>query len=166
MENLDAFGLYSYLQPGAAALFRTERSFKKKYLGTMDALKTKTVFARGETMSVLIRDYLDSQISWDGKNGGDKGAVLSVSERYKNAFTLARSFVLPMNPPRVELDAAIRLLFAEHGVVIKRSPILQARPGGRAPVQTDRGEEAGRRRREFKQPAAAPLAVNPENVKL
>ena len=48
---------------------------------------------------------------------GDKPAA----EYYRNAFILARKFIFPMNPPRTELDDAIRLLFAEHGITIKKT---------------------------------------------
>ncbi|MDR1802982.1 MAG: polynucleotide adenylyltransferase PcnB, partial [Treponema sp.] len=42
------------------------------------------------------------------------------AELYKGAFAMARKFVLPMNPPRVELDMALKSLFAEHGLQVKK----------------------------------------------
>jgi len=140
--KLDALGLYFYLQPQATELFKTRRGFKTRYLKTLAALnKEDSAKLHGETLSALIRDYLEETADWDGKRGDlipeaeTSEAVTSETEtsvaetatgektpaeRHKNAFMLARKFILPMNPPRAELDAAVRLLFAEHGVIIKR----------------------------------------------
>jgi len=37
--------------------------------------------------------------------------------------------VLPMNPPRLELDSALRFIFAEHGVSVKKSGFHDHRLG-------------------------------------
>jgi len=111
VEDLDALGLYIYLQPRAAELFKTMPGFKARYLKAMGALNGE---APGEALTALIRDYLEDTADWDGSQ-------YPPAERYKNAFILARKFVLPMNPPRMELDNALRLLFAEHGVTIRKT---------------------------------------------
>ena len=131
VEGLDALGLYSYLQPRAAGLFKTKADFKARYLKTM-ALLNREDFKNlpGEALSVLIRDYLDDNADWDGTRGPELPAdsvSRTLAERYRSAFTLARKFILPMNPPRTELDAALRLLFAEHGVIIKKSRYIERR---------------------------------------
>ena len=120
VENLDTLGLYCYLQPQAEGLFKTMPAFKTKYMnsiGTLNGEGFKNL--PGETLSALIRDYLEDTAEWDAEPEGVPEPK-PLAERYKSAFMLARKFVLPMNPPRVELDAALRLLFAEHGVPVKK----------------------------------------------
>jgi poly(A) polymerase len=134
VEDLDAAGLYSYLQPRATELFKTARGFRDRYLETMGALNKedfKNLY--GESLTALIRDYLEDNVDWDGKRDEAEGIHTPLADRCKNAFVLARKFVLPMNPPRMELDAALRLLFARHGVAVKKArfnerPPRKARP--------------------------------------
>ena len=118
VNDLDNAGLYKYLQPQAVALFKTRTGFRERYLKSMSVLnQNESVNEPGQTMAALIRDYMEDIADWSG-NGGDPAP--SLQERYRAAFITARKFVLPMNPPRVELDHAVRLLFAEHGVTVKR----------------------------------------------
>ncbi|MDR0474191.1 MAG: polynucleotide adenylyltransferase PcnB [Treponema sp.] len=120
VDNLDAVGLFQYLQPEAASLFKIKPGFRECYLKSLDAVN-QADFKNlpGEALSALIRDYLEDEADWDGE---DKTEIPKTpSERYREAYILARKFVLPMNPPRVELDHAVRLLFAKHGITIKKS---------------------------------------------
>ena len=145
VQELDELGLFSYLQPCAGAMFKDTPNFKTRYLNSLGTLKEESFQNMpGHNLSVLIRDYLEDKADWDGTNEetecsptgrqeNGKTTVLPasprpVAERYKNAFALARKFVLPMNPPRVELDAAVRLLFSEHGVPIKKLKFSDRRP--------------------------------------
>ena len=140
VENLDAMGLFQYLQPRAAELFRTKPGFKARYLKTLETSAVKNM--PGEALTALIRDYLDDTADWDGKWSGEAGDYpgrRTLSERYKGAFVLARKFVLPMNPPRIELDNALKILFAEHGITIKKSRFHEH--PRRLPHQDDRGME-------------------------
>jgi poly(A) polymerase len=106
----------------------------------------------GQKLSAFIQDYLEREAelppadlaAWDGPEG---------AERYKKAFIAVRQFVLPMNPPRVELDHAIRLIFAGHGIVVKRARFPEYTRGGRRSVAAGRvGEE----------PEAAAISANGE----
>ena len=118
IDELDNTGLFKYLQPQAASLFKTQPGFREQYLKSMNALNTAGFKnLPGESMAALIRDYLETEADWTGNS---VNPAPSVSERYKTAFLTARKFVLPMNPPRIELDHAVRLLFAGHGVSVKR----------------------------------------------
>ena len=122
VEGLDALGLYRYLQPEAAELFNTRPLFRDRYLKTLAGLNLESARIKllpGEAMSTLIRDYLDDEASWTAPGLGEEPHALA--DLYKNTFTMARKFVLPMNPPRAELDNAIRLLFAQHGIAIKKT---------------------------------------------
>ena len=119
VRNLDRLKIYVYLQPRAVELFRVWPGFKDSYLNTMAALhREDSNRLPGQALSALVRDYLEDLTDWDGKKG-EQGSV-PLAERFKAAFILAREFVLPINPPRKELYDALRLLFMEHGVQVRR----------------------------------------------
>jgi poly(A) polymerase len=119
VDDLDSLGLYKYLQPQAALLFKTKQGFREQYLKSLGSINlTKFKNLPGEALAALIRDFLEETADWNGNN--DELSA-TPQERYKEAFAAARKFVIPMNPPRIELDRAVKLLFAEHGVTIKRS---------------------------------------------
>jgi poly(A) polymerase len=121
VEALEALGLYEYLQPGASRLMKSRPDFRNRYLRSMGALN-RPGFKNlpGEAMAALIQDYLEDSTDWEG----------GIAENYRNTFAEARAFVLPMNPPRVELDNAVRLVFAGHGVTVKKSRFLERGAGG------------------------------------
>jgi poly(A) polymerase len=124
VEALEKLGLYEYLQPGAARLMKESADFRARYLKSLGALNREGFKnLPGEALGALIQDYLEDNTDWEG----------GIAETYKNAFTLARAFVLPMNPPRFELDHAVRLILAAHGITIKKSRFLEwGKPGAAA----------------------------------
>jgi poly(A) polymerase len=127
VEKLDDLGLYRYLQPRAVELFSARRGFREQYLATLGNLSGEGFKnLPGEALSGLVRDYLEDAADWDGMEGEE--TPRPPSERYREAFLLARTFVLPMNPPRMELDHAVRLLFAERGINIKKTRFNERGP--------------------------------------
>jgi poly(A) polymerase len=146
VEALETFGLYEYLQPGASRLMKEKSGFRSRYMLSMARLN-QSGFRNlpGEALKALIQDYIEDEIDWER----------GTAENYKNTFTAARAFVLPMNPPRAELDNAVRLIFAARGITIKRSHFLERGKGphdaeSRAPLPGESAEgeaRAGRRRR-------------------
>ena len=113
VKSLDYMNIYRYMQPQAAELFKTAPGFKERYFKTMETLGSANFKnLPGQAVSALIRDYLEDLVDWDGSREGKLPSV----ELYKSAFGAARKFVLPMNPPRVELELALKMLFAEHGL--------------------------------------------------
>jgi poly(A) polymerase len=139
VEALEALGLYGYLQPEASKLFRQEKSFKERYLRSLAALGGEGFKnLPGEALSALVRDYLDLRLDWEGggksKSGDEPEEAKpqveeAVFDAFKSAFFTARRFVLPMNPPRMELDHALRLIFTEHGISAKKSRLAHEKPG-------------------------------------
>jgi len=124
VEALDDMGLYAYLQPQAAKLMKTSPSFRSRYLQSMAALnQTNFKNLPGEALGALINDYLEDIIDWER----------SISENYRESYAAARSFVLPMNPPRFELNYAVRRFFANHDITIKKSHITDWANSGRQP---------------------------------
>ena len=117
VEFLEGLGLYQYLQPNASKLMKDDPGYRERYISgftlTPEIIE-ETKFLPGSPMISLIRDYLESRIDWTNAS----------NETYKEAFTLARNFVLPVNPPRIQLERAIKHIFRDHGITVKKS-----RPG-------------------------------------
>jgi poly(A) polymerase len=115
VKALDSMGLYTWLQPNAAKLMKENPQFHKKYLKSMSALN-QPGFRNlpGEALGALVTDFLETIADWEQ----------TVTDHYKTNYSAARKFVLPMNPPRFELDHAVRRFFAAHGVVVKKSHVI------------------------------------------
>jgi poly(A) polymerase len=112
VEALEALGLYEYLQPQASRLMKESPDFRARYVKSLSILNQEGFKnLPGEALAALVQDYLEDNTDWEA----------GIAENYKNTFTAARAFVLPMNPPRFELDHGIRLFFAAHGITIKKS---------------------------------------------
>jgi len=137
VEALEEARLYAYLQPQAAALMKRDRLFRERYLKSLKALSAAPA-APGRELAALIRDYLEPLVDWA------QGA-----EVCRAAFMEARRFVLPLNPPRVELEYAVKLLFEEHGVSLKKFRLFERDGGGEDDVFPPR------RRRRRRPPADA-----------
>jgi poly(A) polymerase len=123
IESLENFGLYEYLQPNASRLMKEGEKFRSRYLKGLEELNAAGNPKPGETLAALLRDFLVDFVDWDAEG---------ITENYRNAFMAARRFVLPMNPPRMELEHAVRLIFTEHGKNVKK---LRFFDRGKGPVQ-------------------------------
>jgi poly(A) polymerase len=110
IDFLDKMGLYSYLQPQAAKRMRKNAVYKKNYLQSMAKLKGEENI-RGQALGALFTDYLESSYDWK------PGPI----ENFKEICKIVRTFILPMNPPRFELDYSIKKFLASKGITIKRS---------------------------------------------
>jgi poly(A) polymerase len=139
-------GLYSYLQPQAARLMKIDSSFRQRYLKTFESLNGKESY-RGQSVGSLFHDYMEGLNEWK------PGPI----ENYKEVFHAARSFVLPMNPPRFEMEHALRKFLANHGITIKKPHFERAKPpAGEGSSAGAAASQKRRRRRKPKPPAATP----------
>jgi poly(A) polymerase len=111
VETLDKAGLYEYLQKDASVLLKTNPSFRASYLKSLSGASAEP--GEGRALAALVRDYLEIKSSWQDLKKG-------TWEDYRAVFLDARHFILPMNPPRVELEKAVKLIFAEHGIELKK----------------------------------------------
>jgi poly(A) polymerase len=134
VDFLDKMGLYIYLQPKAAQLMRKDANFRMRYLQSMADIKG-TEDKRGQALGALFRDYLESTAEWK------PGSI----ENFKEIFKTARNFVLPMNPPRYELQYSVKKFLSAKGITIKRSLPK--------PVQVYDGETPAVKRRRRKKPS-------------
>jgi len=141
VDMLDKMGLYSYLQPKAAELMRKSTGFRQKYLESMSAL-TGVEKYHGQAIGALFYDYLENARSWES----------GVIEDYKEVFYMARSFVLPMNPPRFEMEHALRKFLSNHGITRKPHPKPVVHEAGAKPAKRKR------RRKPKPKPVVTPTA--------
>jgi poly(A) polymerase len=122
VEALDNFKIYGYLQPKATELFKTLPGFRERYLKTIASLGGENFKNMpGEALSGMVKDYLEETVDWHGSEG--------LTELYRSAFIFARKFVLPMNPPRKELECALKIIFLERGLHVKRTRLDERRHG-------------------------------------
>ena len=108
VDKLNSVDLYRYLQYSASRLMQEQAAFRSRYLNSLSNIVADLP---GSDLAALVRDYLNDTTDWQGDE----------NEIYKSAFHAARSFILPMSPPRVNLDKAVRLIFREHGIFIKQA---------------------------------------------
>ncbi|GBU29180.1 hypothetical protein R84B8_02744 [Treponema sp. R8-4-B8] len=132
VDLLDKMGLYSYMQPQAAELMHKNANFRKSYLQTLAALKG-VENQRGQALSSLFSDYLESTGDWK------PGPI----ENFKEICKTVRLFVMPMNPPRFELEYAVKKFLSSKGITIKRTPPKPA---------AEEGKPAPKKRRRRRKP--------------
>jgi poly(A) polymerase len=153
VENLEHFGLYQYLQPNASKLMRENTGFRMKYLQRLAALNQKDTQSHDkENLAALVQDYLETVIDWNEQR----------IDYYKTIFYEARRFVLPMTPPRFDLDGAIKLIYKEHGIVIKHALFASDRLTERRRPAERKGEAPLNR----KKPEARPSRYAPPETPL
>ncbi|MDR0908144.1 MAG: polynucleotide adenylyltransferase PcnB [Spirochaetaceae bacterium] len=105
------YGLYGYLQNDAARLMQRSSAFYEAYLASLGQCASGKVCM----LEPLISDYLIEE--------NRKGAFPqsnSAEENWSKAFKLARAFILPMNPPRVELEKALTSIMHGMGISSKK----------------------------------------------
>lgn len=124
---MDSLGLLKYLQPNAAERIRTDSSYRRSFMDSLTAMdevaRKENEAPLGKLLSFLLRDYIASVLD---------PSTTDSTELYRDALTACRSFVLPMNPPRVELEGAVRICFRERGLAVRklRSPERPRRGDG------------------------------------
>ena len=117
-EALDV-DIYMYLQPAATDLILSDREFEKNYFENLKRLDVLSIVEKesrlGKKLVFLVKDFILSLTDWK-KEIAENSAV---GELYEKTWNETRRFVLPMNPPRVELEYAIRSVLREIGVNIR-----------------------------------------------
>jgi poly(A) polymerase len=115
VASLENLGLWNHLQPHASKLMRSDPIYREKYYQSLreleKAYQESSEAPSGKLLSYLLRDYLDTIVDWSREP----------LENFRESLSACRSFVIPMNPPRIELENAVRLLFREHGVAVKKA---------------------------------------------
>ncbi|MDR1836574.1 MAG: polynucleotide adenylyltransferase PcnB [Treponema sp.] len=143
VDKLDKTGLYIYLQPQTAKLMRKDSSFRQRYMKTMSSLSGEEKY-RGQALGALFFDYLDTIPDWKS------GAL----ENFREIYKAAHSFVLPMNPPRIDIECALRKFLSSRGITIKR-PHIPDRPKLTVAGGETMPSAANRRKRRRRKPKPA-----------
>jgi poly(A) polymerase len=117
------YDLYMYLQPAAASLIDGNPAFAKDYeesLGKLDEL-----IASGEETRLgrKLVFFIESLIKVIVKE------KIPPSEVYNRVYSECRRFVMPMNPPRVELEFAVRFGLKELGFNVRLPRARERFPG-------------------------------------
>jgi poly(A) polymerase len=119
VERLLDFDLYEYLQPQATSLMQQNVQYRENYLNRLRELDTllqkeKTLYP-GELLLYTLKDYIDNSINWN----------MEALELYRSTFKACRQFIMPLNPPRIHLEYAVRNIFWEHGIGLQKGQLLQ-----------------------------------------
>ena len=113
--------LFMYLQPTAASMIFENKDFEKKYMKNLKALgelnQTDPDARLGKKMVFLIKDFVDTLTNWKKEIKGKA----SYTELYARTWAECRTFVLPMNPVRKELEYAVKSVLASLGVQPKKT---------------------------------------------
>ena len=114
-----ATDLYMALQPAASALMYGDRNFERNYMENMQRLDELTAAAPdsrlGQKLVFLIRDFIFTLTDWQKEIENQT----SPRELYGRTWRECRSFVLPMNPQRTELEYAVKSVLQEIGIPVK-----------------------------------------------
>lgn len=140
--------LFRWIQPGADALIESSRSFEKAYNKSMSDLDSLRAAMESEELDMvpllacMLRDFIGTRVDWSTETG----------ESFRELMREARSFILPMNPPRIAFEKAVRKVFIDNGVPSKRLKRQERVPVGDG-GETGSAPIARKRRRRRRRPA-------------
>ncbi|MEI6388910.1 MAG: polynucleotide adenylyltransferase PcnB [Spirochaetota bacterium] len=122
IRSLEAFKLLTHIVPLASTELATSSAFRTAFmaeLAELDAARNAEG-GRERRMAVLIAHFLRAFLETRGDFIADR------PDAYQEALREARSFLSPLNLPRVELEAAVMMVFKKRGL----SPLERPhRPG-------------------------------------
>jgi poly(A) polymerase len=154
LEGLSKYNLLRHILPQCAALTAVSPAFAaslKQALAELDERAMDPV--REKTLSVLLAHYLKPFL----EHLPDR--LVDTPDAYREAVHEARLFLSPLNPPRVELEAAVLVVFKKRGISPTQRPRKWAsergEPRGGEPMRKDAPRRGGQSR------AAAPKEEKP-----
>ncbi len=107
------FDLFMYLQPQANNLIDDYRDFARSYEKSLEALDSLVSSGEetrlGRKLVYLVKDFIQLITDMSG----------NPSEVYAKVYAECRRFIMPMNPPRVELEYAVKYSLKELGVNVR-----------------------------------------------
>jgi poly(A) polymerase len=142
VESLAHFDLLRHILPEAAKLYASDKAYAaalREALAALDEHARDPARERG--LALLLAHFLKPFLE------RKPGTFVDTPDAYREAVHEARLFLSPLNPPRVELEAAVLIIFKKRGL----SPMQRPR---RFPSQGGRGEAQQRKEGEPKQARA------------
>jgi poly(A) polymerase len=112
-KALAGLKLLGMILPNVAQRFKTAAGQAKLFeaLARMDeSVNAKEETRLGQQMSFLLEPMLETEVDWSA----------DTLDAYRQALSAAREALKPMNPPRIELECAVRFVFRRKGI-----PLLQ-----------------------------------------
>jgi poly(A) polymerase len=157
IKALSDYKLVSYFIPGLWRKMQTDIEYSRYLFSDLEALdalkidvsdadiqlsKATDPYDGKRKLSVILSYFLKSWVARENLQFDDS------SEAFRAALLSARSFLQPLNPPRVELEAAIQMIFRNTGISPLQKPVKARRRrrssqrAGDAPSQTPPVDEA------------------------
>ena len=161
VKGLADYDLLRHLLPAAAERMGREAPFRRAMyadLAELDAYASDE--SREKRLALLLSHFLKPFLE------ANPAFLVDAPDAYQEAVREARLFLAPMNPPRVELEAAVLALFKKQGISPLQKPRragperggerrrAEARPEGRAPAGRSREDELHLREAERKRAQA------------
>ncbi|MFZ4617493.1 MAG: polynucleotide adenylyltransferase PcnB [Rectinemataceae bacterium] len=122
IRSLEGFKLLTYIVPLASAELASGSAFRTAFMAELAELDTarNAEGGRERRMAILIAHFLRAFLETRGDIIADR------PDAYQEALREARSFLSPLNLPRVELEAAVMMVFKKRGL----SPLERPRRPG------------------------------------
>ncbi|MDX9784668.1 MAG: polynucleotide adenylyltransferase PcnB [Spirochaetia bacterium] len=126
------FRILQYFVPSVWARMRDDIAYANRLfadLESLDAMKLELGEDMGEkegaaqgpggksrTLSVILSYFLKSFLFAEKSGSEDSG------EKFRESLLAARAFIQPLNPPRVDLEAAVLMIFRNSGISPLQKP--------------------------------------------
>ena len=117
IQGLSRFDLLRHIMPECAALLAQKGPYATalaEALGELDAHAMDP--SRDRDLSILLAHYLKAFLE------SRPDCVVDTPDAYREAVHEARLFLAPLNPPRVELEAAVLIVFKKRGISPMQRP--------------------------------------------
>jgi len=149
IESLARFDLLRHLAPETAALRESSSAYAqalREALLELDACAGGDPHERG--LSLLLAHYLRPFLEHSPER------FVDTPDAYRDAVHEARLFLAPLNPPRVELEAAVLMVFKKRGLSPSQRPRRQGPPrlGERREPRESRDSRDSRESRDVRGP--------------
>jgi poly(A) polymerase len=124
VKGLSDFELLGHMLPEVDRRMRAEHSFRTSMYASLDELDELVRSSPDKNLlSALLAHFIKPPLE-------SRPELLSeTSEAFRDALLEARNFLSPLNPPRVELEAAVMMLFKRRGLSPMQKPHREAPPG-------------------------------------
>ena len=140
--SLTDFDLLRHILPEAALLLRKDSGWRLTLLSELTELDVLSQSpAKEKRLAPLLACFLKPYLA------SREGLVVDTPESYQEALREARQFLSPLNLPRVELEAAVLVVFRKLGVSPLQKPRRQGPGGEHGEAEAEASRHSRRRRR-------------------